>query len=218
MGITRAVVFANGVLADPEAVRAFLRSEDTLVAADGGYAHMKTLGLKPHLLIGDLDSLDAGEVESLRAGGVAIETHPAEKDETDLELALSRLAEDGYDEIRVVAALGGRLDQTLANLYLLEMEELRGIDVRLDDGHEEILIIRDRAAVRGNPGDTLSLLPMEGCTKGVFTRGLKYALDGDTLCPSRSRGVSNVMLEPEVFIELRSGALLCIHTRLNTAQ
>ncbi|MHB8932713.1 MAG: thiamine diphosphokinase [Bellilinea sp.] len=214
----RAVVFANGELADPAAVRAFLRSDDTLVAADGGYSHMKQVGVQPHLLIGDFDSLPAAEVESLRAAGVEVKNYPSEKDETDLELALAYLAEQGFREIRVVAALGGRLDQTLANLYLLEMEELRGIDVRLDDGHEEILAIRDRAAVSGTPGDTLSLLPMEGCTRGITTRGLKYALDGETLCPSRSRGVSNVMLEPEVNITVQSGALLCIHTRQNAAR
>lgn len=213
----RAVVFANGELADPAAVRAFLQPDDTLVAADGGYSHMKHVGVQPHLLIGDFDSLSAGEVESLRAAGVEVKNYPSEKDETDLELALSYLAKQGFREIRVVAALGGRLDQTLANLYLLEMEELRGLDVRLDDGHEEILVIRDKAAVTGTPGDTLSLLSMEGCTRGITTQGLKFALDGETLCPSRSRGISNVMLEPEVHITVQSGALLCIHTRLNAA-
>lgn len=214
----RAVVFANGELTNAEVVRAFLQPDDFLVAADGGYFHMKKAGVRPHLLVGDLDSLPASEVESLRVAGVEVENHPAEKDETDLELALLRLAKEGFREIRVVAALGGRLDQTLANLYLLEMEELRGIDVRLDDGHEEILIIRDRASVAGAPGDTLSLLAMEGCTKGITTQGLKYALESETMCPSRSRGVSNVMFEPEVTIEVKSGSLLCIHTRQNTAQ
>lgn len=215
---TRAVVFANGELSDPKAVRAFLRPDDTLVAADGGYNHMKNVGVRPHLLIGDLDSLPANDVDILKAAGVDVEKRPAEKDETDLELALAWAAKEGFREIRVVAALGGRLDHTLANLYLLEMEELQGLDVRLDDGHEEILIIRDRAVVAGTPGDTLSLLPMEGCTRGISTHGLKYPLDGETMCPSRSRGVSNVMLEPEVTIEVKSGSLLCIHTRQNTAQ
>ena len=129
-----------------------------------------------------------------------------------------RLAERGVHEIRVVAALGGRLDQTLANLYLLEMDELKGIDVRLDDGREEILIIRSKSMVTGTPGDTLSLLSMEGCSKGITTQGLKYPLKGETLCPSRSRGISNVMLEPEAVIEVRTGALLCIHTRQNPVQ
>lgn len=210
---TRAVVFANGELINPQAVHTLLQPDDMLVAADGGYLHMQTLGLQPNLLIGDLDSLPAAEVESLRAAGVELEIYPREKDATDLELALARVAARGVHEIRVVAALGGRLDQTLANLYLLEMDELKGIDVRLDDGHEEILIIRHKAMVSGTPGDTLSLLSMEGCSKGVTTQGLKYPLKGETLCPSRSRGISNVMLETEAVIEVRSGALLCIHTR-----
>jgi len=209
----RAVVFANGELVNPQAVHILLRPGDTLVAADGGYLHMKKLGIQPHLLIGDLDSLPAPEVETLRAAGVELEIFPREKDATDLELALARVAERGVQEIRVVAALGGRLDQTLANLGLLEMDELKGIDVRLDDGHEEILIIRSKSSVTGTPGDTLSLLSMEGCTKGITTQGLKYPLKGETLCPSRSRGISNVMLETEAVIEVRTGALLCIHTR-----
>jgi len=213
MDNTRAVVFANGELINPQAVHTLLQPDDMLVAADGGYLHMQTLGLKPNLLIGDLDSLPAAEVESLRAAGVELEIYPREKDATDLELALARVAARGVHEIRVVAALGGRLDQTLANLYLLEMDELKGIDVRLDDGHEEILIIRHKASVTGTPGDTLSLLSMEGCSKGITTQGLKYPLKGETLCPSRSRGISNVMLESEAVIEVRSGALLCIHTR-----
>ena len=213
MDNTRAVVFANGELINPQAVHTLLQPNDMLVAADGGYLHMQKLGLQPHLLIGDLDSLPASEVESLREAGVELEIYPREKDATDLELALARVAARGVHEIRVVAALGGRLDQTLANLYLLEMDELKGIDVRLDDGHEEILIIRHKATVSGTPGDTLSLLSMEGCSKGITTQGLKYPLKGETLCPSRSRGISNVMLEPEAVIEVRSGALLCIHTR-----
>jgi len=209
----RAIVFANGELMDADAVRAFIRPDDYLVAADGGYLHMKKLGLKPHLLIGDLDSLPAEDVAELRTTGTSIEIFPREKDETDLELALTKLAGQGYSEIRVVAALGGRLDQTLANVYLLELEALDGIDVRLDDGHEEILVIHDKAHIIGTAGDTLSLLAMDGCTQGITTYNLKYPLNRETLCPSRSRGISNVMVGSEAIVELRSGSLLCIHTR-----
>lgn len=214
MDNTRAVVFANGELAEPSAVHSLIQPGVQLVAADGGYLHMQRLGVQPHLLIGDLDSLPEAEINSLRAAGVELKIFPREKDATDLELALQHLAAKGVKEIRVVAALGGRLDQTLANLYLLEMDELKGIDVRLDDGREEILIIRSQAIVKGTAGDTLSLLSLERCARGVTTKGLKYPLDGERLCSSRSRGVSNVMLDTEASIEVRSGALLCIHTRL----
>lgn len=209
----RAVIFVNGVMADPAGVRSWLGDDDYLVAVDGGLLHMHALGIRPHLLIGDLDSLENQDVQSLREAGVEVEIYPREKDQTDLELALERVAGQKFKEIRIVAALGGRLDQTLANLYMLELPALKDIDVRLDDGREEIFIIRERAEIRGQPGDTVSLLAMDGCTRGILTEGLRYPLRGETLCQSRSRGVSNELLAEIATVVVRSGRLLCIHTR-----
>lgn len=213
MSNTRAVIFANGELADGAAVQRWLRPDDFLIAANGGLRHIKALGLKPHLLIGDLDSLSPDEVAALQNSGVQMERHPAEKDETDLELALQHAVRQGFQSIRIVAALGGRLDQTLANLALLEMPGLEKVDIRLDDGREEIFIIRDQAVVEGQPGDTVSLLAMNECTKGIVTSGLKYALNHETLCPNRTRGISNEMTGDRAEIRLLTGRLLCMHTR-----
>lgn len=217
MDVPRAVIFANGDLADGEAVRRWLRPEDYLIAADGGLRHMRALGLQPHRVIGDLDSLTPEEAAALQESGVQIERHPAEKDETDLELAIQYAVRQGFKRIRVVAALGGRLDQTLANLALLEMPGLEGVDIRLDDGREEILIIRDHAVVEGQPGDTVSLLAMNECTKGIVTSGLKYTLNHETLCPNRTRGISNEMTDERAEIRLLTGRLLCMHTRRPSA-
>ncbi|GIV62979.1 MAG: thiamine pyrophosphokinase [Bellilinea sp.] len=213
MEYTRAVIFANGELADGAAVQRWLRPDDFLIAADGGLHHLRALGLQPHLVIGDLDSLSADEVAALQQAGVQVQQHPAEKDETDLELAIQYALQQGFKQMRVVAALGGRLDQTLANLALLEMPGLEGVDIRLDDGREEILIIRDQAVVEGQPGDTVSLLAMNECTKGIVTSGLKYALNHETLCPNRTRGISNEMTGERAEIRLLTGRLLCMHTR-----
>ena len=213
MAVKRAFIFVNGELADPQAVRAQIKAGDMLVAADGGLKHLQTIGLKPDLIIGDLDSVDPQALLEMQAQGVRVERFPREKDDTDLELALLALSKQSFDEIRVVAALGGRLDQTLANLYLLELDGLEDVDVRIDDGHEEILIIHGAAVIAGHPGDTLSLLAMDGCTTGILTQGLKYPLNDSTLCPSRTRGISNEMLSERAEVQVRSGRLLCIHTR-----
>ena len=209
----RAVVFVNGVMEDHQVVQSMLVADDYLVAVDGGLCHLRTIGVLPHLLIGDLDSVDEGEVEALQLSGVQIKPYPVEKEETDLELTLLALAGQGFEEIRVVAALGGRLDQTLANLSLLELPGLEDVDVRLDDGHEEILIIRGSIKIEGRPGDTISLLAKDGCTNGIVTEGLKYPLNRETLCPNRTRGISNEMLSEQAFVRVTSGRLLCVHTR-----
>ena len=209
----RAVLFANGEMPDLSRILAMLKADDYLVAVDGGLQHLHNLKKTPHLLIGDLDSVSADEVSQAEAQGVEIRRFKIDKDETDLELALATAAEKGFDEILLVAALGGRLDQTLANLYLLMVPELAKARVTIESGREEIFIIRDHVEIHGTPGDIVSLIPLVGETKGVETRSLKYPLRKETLLPERTRGISNVMLTDLAGVTIESGCLLCIHTR-----
>jgi thiamine pyrophosphokinase len=214
MAPTRALVFANGILSDLNAAFSLIQPGDHLVAADGGALHLKAMGLRPHLLVGDLDSLPAEDVEVLRLAGVEVRRYPAEKDETDLELAILAALEVGCRELRIIAALGGRLDQTLGNIGLLALPELADLDVRLDDGQEEVLLIRGRAALRGQKGETVSLLPWGQAVEGITTTGLRYPLYGETLYPERSRGISNEMLGTHAQVSVERGVLICVHTRL----
>ena len=185
-GFERAVIFANGELPDPIALARFLLPGDLLVAADGGLRHLYTLGLQPHWLVGDLDSVSPQDVRSLEAAGVRIWRYPVDKDETDLELALRAVLSNGCRSIRIAAGLGGRLDQTLGNLFLLQLPDLAGCDVRLEDGDEEVFLIRQEMEVVGQPGDILSLLPLGGPARGIWTEGLRYPLHGETLLPERT--------------------------------
>ncbi len=208
----RTVVFANGELPDLEHARALLRPDDFLIAADGGLRHIKSLGLRPHLLIGDLDSVLPEDLLLLQSEGVEIRRHPVEKDETDLELALTAAAEKA-DDILVVAGLGGRLDHTLGNLYLLLAPRLAGLEIRLDDGIEEAFWIRCAADLTGQPGDRVSLLPLLGPVEGVVTTRLRYPLKAETLYPEHTRGISNEMITRSARVSVAAGVLLCIHTR-----
>lgn len=211
--MTRTVIFANGSLPSLESVRALLRPEDTLIAADGGARHLLALGLLPHLLVGDLDSLDAASLAQLEAAGVQIRRYPTDKDETDLELALRHALERQPNSILIVGALGGRLDQTLANLSLLTDPQLADLDLRLDDGAEEAFFCRAQAEVRGRSGEVVSLLPWGGPVEGVVTQGLRWKLSGETLYPHQSRGISNQMLGEAASVEIQSGLLLVVRER-----
>lgn len=209
----RTVIFVNGRLRSPKRLAALLRPDDWLIAADGGLRHLRRLGLAPRLLIGDLDSVTEDEVRWAAENGAEVRRYPREKDETDLELALAAGLQTGSREILLAAALGGRLDQTLGNLGLLLRPELDGLDVRLEDGREEVFLIRGLAEIRGRAGDIVSLLPWNGPAEGVTTQALRYPLRGETLYPDRTRGISNEMQGDTAQVSLRAGILLCIHTR-----
>ena len=210
----RAVIFANGDLPDPTAAYAILRPDDYLYAANGGTRHVLAMGLYPAGVIGDLDSLAGDDRRRLEDGGVRLEAHPRDKDFTDLELTLDYVVKAGYRSILIIAALGGRLDQTLGNLALLTRPDLLTLDVRLDDGLEEVFFVQREARIQGQAGDLLSLLPWSRPAEGITTDGLRWSLCDETLYPDRTRGLSNEFLNPTVAVRVKSGLLLCVHRRL----
>ena len=176
---------------------------------------MIPLNLEPDLIIGDLDSIAPEERTRLEAAGARIIRHSPRKDETDLELALLHAARQGATEIVILAALGGRLDQTIANLLLLALPELDGLDVRVVEGAQTAFLIRaggDGALIEGRPGDTVSLIPLGGDAVDVTAEGLEWPLHGDTLHFGPARGVSNVLTANRAHVHLRHGLLLCIVT------
>ncbi len=213
MKTKRAVIFANGKIADWSAASDLIRAGDLLIAADGGARVARKLGFTPDVLIGDLDSLPAREVKRLEDGGTRVIRHPVEKDETDLELALDFALGEGAGEILILAPFGGRLDQTLGNLSLLNRDDLRGIQVRMDDGRDELVLIHAHANIVGSAGDIVSLLPLAGEAGGVTTHGLDYPLKHETLYPQKTRGISNRMSGGSAGVSLETGTLICIHTR-----
>jgi thiamine pyrophosphokinase len=208
----RAVIFANGVAPDEATVRRWLNSATRLICADGGARTALALGLRPDVVVGDLDSLDEARQAQLVAMSCRMVVYPVGKDWTDLELALKLSVEEGATEIVVLGALGGRLDQELANILLLLLPELEGIPVRIVDERQEMFIARGEATIAGQPGDIVSLIPLGGDVTGIVTKGLLYPLKDEPLLAGPARGISNVMTEPVARVTLRSGSLLVVHS------
>jgi thiamine pyrophosphokinase len=211
--LQRIIIFANGEFPDLEKAHRLLQHDDYIICADGGTRHARALSIQPHLIIGDMDSAAREELQTLQKAEVSIELFPHDKDETDLELALNRAIELKPERIRILAGLGGRLDQTLGNITLLTDPRLSAFDLRLDDGVEEVFVCRDRAEVRGRSGDLISLIPWLGAVPGIHTVGLKWPLNKETLYPEKTRGISNEMLGDTASISIGSGLLLIVHRR-----
>jgi len=210
-----AFVFANGDISDGPMVRRTLNAFQAplIVAADGGARVAGYYGYPVDVLIGDMDSITQKELDSYKSAGIEVMAYPAEKDFTDLELALNYVGEQGFDMVRVIGGLGDRFDQTLANVYLLALPALTNTDIRIIAGKQEIRLLRaGEHMIHGQPGDTVSLIPVGGDATGIRTAHLYYPLDDETLVFGPARGVSNVMRGENASVSLESGLLLLIHT------
>jgi thiamine pyrophosphokinase len=213
--MTRILIFANGILADPQKARSLVLPGDFILCADGGTRHALEMGLTPGLVIGDFDSLDLDEIEKAESTGVQMVRYSHDKNETDLELAINHALELKPSSIVIVAALGNRLDQTLGNIALLSDPRLAGVDVRLDDGLEEAFFCHGQSELRGGTaGDIVSLIPWGGAAVSVRTEGLKWPLYNETLYPEKTRGISNELLGTSALVSLNSGLLFIVHCRV----
>ena len=209
----RAIIFANGDLPHLDMARALLHDDDLIIAADGGTSHALALGRTPDAVIGDLDSIDSEIRQKMQEQEVEIIQSPRNKNETDLELALNHAITFNPSQVIIIGALGKRIDQTLANICLLADPRLAGIDLRLDDGGEQVLLCRDQIEVHGRSGDIVSLIPWQGDAGGVTTGGLKWPLNAEILYSNKTRGISNEMTAKTAVIKIQSGLLLVVHTR-----
>lgn len=212
---TRALVFANGDMNDGPRVRqALADAPDALVvAADGGARIAEAFGLHIDLIVGDMDSVTDETLARLTADGTEVERHPAHKDETDLELALTRAVERGARWLRIIGGLGGRLDQSLSNVYLLGLPVLSGCDVALvAERYEARLLLPGTTTIRGAVGDTVSLLPLSGEASGIRTEHLDYPLRDESLLFGPARGISNVTNDTVARVTFSTGLLLLVHT------
>jgi len=205
-----ACVFCNGELKDPDSARTVLAGAELIIAADGGAKHLAALGVKPHVIIGDMDSLDAqtdwGENDVVHI------PYPSAKDRSDAELAVEYAFAHGCEQVTLMAAVGKRLDHTLGNIALVATHPGRA--AILDGDFTLVAVDRtEKCVLHGNLGTAVSLIPYGPAQARVRTRGLKYPLNDEPLL-SPTHGLSNELSETEACVCVSGSSLLvCIQNR-----
>lgn len=185
---------------------------DIVIAADGGVKIARQHGMPIHIVIGDLDSASSGDLAWARAEGAEIIEFAADKNYTDLELALDRADEAGVDRIVAIGVDGGRLDHELGNWSALCAKRVARIEVHAAHGTATILHGdgHRRLELEGVPGEVVSLIPRSGEVHGVTTTGLRWSLDDEELSATSTRGISNEFAAAKASVELTNGTLMVV--------
>ena len=181
-----------------------------IIVCDGGVRHLRKLGMKPDVIIGDMDSIEPTQLANYSAQGVKVIKYQANKDFTDTELALDYALDLKPTAIYIWGALGGRLDHTLANVFLLNKGQKAGIKTYLIDEYCEAFIVDKEAAFVDAKGVTVSLFALNPKVEGLSLSGFVYPLQDAVLTMGESRGVSNIINEAYAKISVRAGNLLVI--------
>ena len=206
------LLLAGGSEPGPELLSILPGAGVRCIAADSGLDHARALGLRPELVVGDLDSVSPAGLAWAEAEGIAVERHPVDKAQTDLELALVRAVALLPDRIVVAGIGGGRIDHFLANIGVLADPRWAAVDLDgwIDGARVAVVHPGRRRVLEGEPGELLSLLPINGDADDVTATGVAWPLAGDTLAASSSRGVSNVFTQVTAVVQVGRGTLLAV--------
>ena len=195
---TGGTVFEEYVIENPE-------KGDLVIAADAGYLTAKKMGITPDILLGDFDTLG---VENIPEGIECLRV-PAEKNDTDTQLAVQVAAERGAEEITIVGGMSGRIDHTLSTLAILEdlWERKAGrIFAILTDGKNRVRFIRNGGAILSRSQYRFfSLIAADPLVKGITLEGCKYPLKNGRISRRNQWAVSNEIVGNCALIEIRRG-------------
>lgn len=202
MGIKKCCIFGAGTYYGTEKPV----EGSYVIAADGGYNYLKSLGAAPDIIIGDFDSGECPEE------GNIIRLNPV-KDETDTYNAIMTALEKGCDEFHIFGGTGGRTAHTISNIQSLVMLAERGIKAYLY-GDREILTVIHNDSVRFSSDSKgyISVFAIGEKSSGVTESGLKYCIENRTMSNSYPCGVSNEFIGEEAVVSVSDGSLLIIFT------
>ena len=207
----KCVIIAGSPECDVRLIREQASNCDLLICADRGYSHAKQAGVTPDIVIGDFDSC-RDEVD----GDFEVIKLNTDKDFTDSLVCADKAFEYGCKDITILSALGGRLDHTLANFYLLSYINSKGGRGLLLSANERIeLMTNGTYWFDGLNGLTFSMFPF-GCNSAVLSvKGAEYELEAYTLKSEMPIGVSNVFSSNHCRIEVSEGAVIIIINQKN---
>ena len=185
------------------------KGDDLIIAADGGLLNAEALGVRPDILMGDLDSLNTATLPK----DTEVLQVPVEKDFTDTQLAVDTAVKKGAAEIIIIGGLDGRLDHTLSNLAILEDLNAKRIHAHITNGQNRVRYINSTSTLIPRSGyKYLSLLCLSEKVKGVEIEGCKYPLKNVTLKRSFQYAVSNEITGNCALVSVRKGGIYIIES------
>lgn len=187
------VLVAGGRAPDKKWLQTSTKNK-VIICADKGVTYCKEAGIVPDFLLGDGDSaLD--DFIWAQENAVHIERFNVDKDETDLQLALSFIRGLGdNEELLVTGIWGGRFDHAYSAVFsLLQYCKQTGVKTILADTCETMLLFHEKTKVTvdflQNPA-VISVLPF--CEQvNVSLQGCEWELKEQMLTLAHPYAISN---------------------------
>jgi len=199
----RVIIVGNGTLSDTSL--ALMKPQDFIIGVDRAAYWLIRQGIIPDVAIGDFDSANKQELRFIKKSIRSIKQYPADKNWTDMELAIEYAISRNPSEVFIVGGIGNRHDHTLATMHLLAKFLDAGIShVMIDETNRIRLIGRGKTVVEKASYRYVSILPYTKSTM-LCLSGFRYDVPRTTFIRGTTRGISNEIVGRQAEITIFSG-------------
>jgi thiamine pyrophosphokinase len=217
------VIIANGDFLEKNLLQKICRNK-IIIALDGAAQQLLALDLKPHVILGDFDSLDRRTQQfwGITKTFAELDKHAKpylgnddimivpsrDQSLTDLVKAIRYCDTNCVSEISIICALGGRIDHDEANKRALRLEYNPARPITLYTSTQMLRFVRnDTVQISGKMDDTIGIL---GFPSARFSStGLKYE-GNNTLLDFGYDSVCNALKWLDATITIQGDALLIL--------
>ena len=218
--VMKIVVLAGGPAASFETYIAQCGdfSHTYFVGVDRGAHRLMQAGFPVNLAIGDFDSLKSEEFEAVSAYADELHQSPAEKDDTDLELAMLTVAArfKKIDKILILGGIGGRFDHGIQIFYLVLQKRFADLveKIRLIDNQNVIQFVGPgRHQVVKDPSMTYLAFASLTPVSNFLIKDAKYELDRTDFDRNFSLSSNEFIDEQPVTISFTAGIVSIIQSK-----
>ncbi len=210
------IIFTGGLLTD-NLLDLVNRTDAIVIGVDRGAKWLIDKGIIPDYFVGDFDSVDKSFLQEIKIKyNNRVHVSPAEKDETDTELAVRLAVSLKPRRITILGGFGTRLDHVLANVHILLQAERENIEARLLGSTNNIrLLLPDtmKKIEKSSRFVYVSFLPFTELVEGITVKGFKYPLKNAKMKLGTPFGISNELIDSYGTISIEKGILLIIESK-----
>ncbi|MGO2870753.1 MAG: thiamine diphosphokinase, partial [Staphylococcus equorum] len=185
------------------------------IGVDRGALLLIEAGITPRFAVGDFDSITSEE-KAFVEKRIDINPFNSEKNDTDLALGIDQAVTNGYKEICVYGATGGRLDHFMGALQILEKPEYtdQNIVIKLIDVNNEIQFLKTGSyTIRKNDNYRyISFIPVTYPTI-ISLNNFKYNLEKEQLKLGSTLTISNELNQKEGNVNITEGNVLMVRSK-----
>ena len=177
-----------------------------IIGVDNGTQHLFNRSITPHVVLGDLDSIDPSLLKKIKTMEIDIKSYEPNKDKTDFELAIESINKPDDKKIYLIGGEEGEIDHLFSIFTIVSNYKFaKNLTWFYQD---KKIIFKQNISINMRKGSKFSIIPITNL-KDLKITGAEWELNEEDIVAGSSKTLRNISKSDVLKINCESG-LFCV--------